>query len=239
MNLLRPIASLFGYDVIRKSKDILLDRHLHNLLDKHHIETVIDVGANKGQYGQFLRAIGFSGIIISFEPLADAFKTLSSVSADDADWHVYNHALGDTESEMTINVSNYSDFSSFLEPTDYSKDTFRHKSEVVGQETVTIRVLDDMFDDLPGCNSHKIHLKMDTQGYDLKVFAGAQKHLSRIRSMQSEISIRELYDGMPDYLTALKTYTDAGYTISGLFPVTRDKQDLTVIEFDCVMVKTA
>ena len=78
---------------------------------------------------------------------------------------------------------------------------------------------------------------MDTQGFDLNVFKGVQQHLEQIQTMQSEISIRELYEGMPDYLTALKTYTDAGFTISGLFPVTRDKNDLSVIEFDCVMVK--
>ena len=237
MNLLRPIASLFGYDVIRKSKDRLRDRHLHNLFIKHQVETVIDVGANQGQYGQFLRSIGFSGSIISFEPLSDAFKTLSALSENDPNWHVYNHALGDTETEMTINVSNYSDFSSFLAPTTYSKDTFQHKSEVIRQETVKIKVLDSLFDELPGTDTRRIHLKMDTQGFDLNVFKGVQQHLEQIQTMQSEISIRELYEGMPDYLTALKTYTDAGFTISGLFPVTRDKNDLSVIEFDCVMVK--
>ena len=109
MNLLRPIASLFGYDVIRKSKDILLDRHLHNLFIKHQAETVIDVGANQGQYGQFLRSIGFTGSIISFEPLSDAFKTLSALSENDPNWHAYNHALGDTETEMPLTVSTYSD----------------------------------------------------------------------------------------------------------------------------------
>jgi FkbM family methyltransferase len=237
MNLLRPVASLFGYDVIRKSKDILLERHLHNLFSKHLIETVIDVGANQGQYGQFLRSIGFTGVIISFEPLSDAFKTLSAFCEHDQHWHAYNFALGDAEAETVINITNYSDFSSFLEPTAYSQDTFSHKSEVIRQETVQIKVLDSIFDDLPGIDTQRIHLKMDTQGFDLNVFKGAQQHLDRIQTMQSEISIRELYEGMPDYLTALKTYTDAGFTISGLFPVTRDKNDLSVIEFDCVMVK--
>lgn len=238
MNLLRPVASLFGYDVIRKSKDILLERHLPNLLKQHEIEVVIDVGANTGQYGQFLRSAGFTGTILSFEPLSSACEKLLESASQDSDWHVYNHALGDVEKEMTINISNYSDFSSFLTPTEYSKDTFRHKSEVVGSETVQIKVLDAIIDELPVTNTDRIHLKMDTQGFDLNVFAGAKSQLTRIRTMQSEISIRELYKGMPDYLTALKTYTDAGFTISGLFPVTRDKKDLTVIEFDCVMVNT-
>lgn len=237
MNLLRIFSNWFGYDVIRQSKDILLDRHLHNLLVKHQIETVIDVGANLGQYGKFLRSIGFSGTILSFEPLSSAFEILNAASEADQNWHVYNYALGDKADEAVINVSNYSDFSSFLSPTSYSEKTFKDKSEVIGQETVTIKTLDSIFDSLPDTNRQNIHLKMDTQGFDLKVFAGSRNSLPHIMTMQSEISIRELYEGMPDYLTALKTYTDAGFTISGLFPVTRDKSDLSVIEFDCVMVK--
>lgn len=237
MNLLRPFAALFGYDIVRKSKDVFLERHLHNMLHKHGINTIIDVGANEGQYGKMLRNIGFTGTILSFEPLSDAYQILSTHAKSDKSWHTYNFALGDKEEKLDLNVASYNDFSSFLLPNAYCEDTFQHKSRIVNHEKVEIKVLDRIFDDLPDTGNHRIHLKMDTQGFDLKVFKGASNSLKNIQTMQSEVSIRELYNGMPDYLTALKIYTDSGFMISGLFPVTRDKKDLSVIEFDCVMVK--
>src|SRR5262245_60167366 len=52
--------------------DPALARHLRGL----KIETVLDVGANEGQYGRILRRIGFRGRIISFEPLLQPFEVL-------------------------------------------------------------------------------------------------------------------------------------------------------------------
>ena len=236
MNLLRIIANIFGYDLLRQSKDILIERHLINLLKKHNIDSIIDVGANHGQYARSLRNMGYQGEIHSFEPLKTAYHELHILSQQDQNWHVYQHALGQKADEMDINVMAYDDFSSFLEPTQYCSDTFSYKSEIDHQETVQIKRLDDVL--ASKLTGKTIHLKMDTQGFDLEVFHGAGDLLKSVKTLQSEISIRQLYDGMPDYITALQTFRDAGFSISGLFPVTRDKQDLSVIEFDCVMVKS-
>ena len=236
MNILRTIAGWFNYDVIRQSKDILLDRHLKNLLRHHQIDVVIDVGANHGQYAKSLRELGFTGDIHSFEPISKAFQSLENLARHDTNWYVYNFALGRTPAELALNVTSYDDFSSFLKPTEYSEQTFQHKSRVDHQETVRVEVLDDTLSEI--IKNKNIHLKMDTQGYDLEVFGGVGSLIKNIKTLQSEISIRPLYKGMPDYITSLQTFNDAGFNISGLFPVTRDKQDLSVIEFDCVMVKT-
>jgi FkbM family methyltransferase len=236
VNILRTIAGWFNYDVIRQSKDILLDRHLKNLLEHHNIDCIIDAGANHGQYALSLRNMGYKGEIHSFEPLSGAYATLVSHAEHDADWYTYNFALGSSPAELTINVAENDDFSSFLTPTDYSEETFSNKSRIDHQELVKVKVLDDVLAKTIG--DKYIHLKMDTQGYDLEVFKGAQKILDQIKTLQSEISIKQLYEGMPDYITSLSTFRDAGFNITGLFPVTRDKQDLSVIEFDCVMVKT-
>jgi FkbM family methyltransferase len=235
MNLLRTIANIFGYDVIRQSKDVLLERHLANLFRVHNINTVIDVGANHGQYARSLRKMKYSGEIHSFEPLSKAYAELQQLSMGDPAWHTYNHALGSAASQLDINVTSYDDFSSFLKPTDYCDDVFSYKSQIDHTELVEIKRMDHVFSQFEKNNA--IHLKMDTQGFDLEVFAGVGDILNNIKSLQSEISIRQLYEGMPDYITSLQTFRDAGFNISGFFPVTRDKKDLSVIEFDCVMVK--
>jgi hypothetical protein len=80
-----------------------------------------------------------------------------------------------------------------------------------------------------------VFLKMDTQGFDLQVFAGAKRSLPKVLALQSEISIQPIYEGVPEYLEALEVYTKAGFVISGLYPVSRDKDTLALIELDCVM----
>jgi len=179
--------------------------------------------------------MGYSGKIYSFEPVTSAYQELQNQSLGDEQWHTYQFACGRRSSNQEINIATYDDLSSFLIPTQYGIDTFKYKIQKADTEIVKIRRLDEIFSE--GIDNHQIHLKMDTQGYDLEVFAGIGYLAKQIVTLQSEISIRQIYDGMPDFITALQTFQDAGFSITGLFPINRDKKDLTVIEFDCVMVK--
>ena len=61
-----------------------------------NIDLVIDIGANEGQFANELRAGGYSGRIVSFEPLSSAHSRLLQVSSGDTAWHVHPRcALGD------------------------------------------------------------------------------------------------------------------------------------------------
>ena len=82
-----------------------------------------------------------------------------------------------------------------------------------------------------------VFLKMDTQGFDLKVLKGAEKSLDQIRGIQSEISVLPIYDNMPDYLTSLKKFREKSFEVTGLYPVSRNRSSMVVVEFDCIMVK--
>ena len=87
---------------------------LNAIFHKYKIESIIDVGANEGQFGLFLREIGFKGKIISFEPVKQAFEKLNIQSSKDENWDVFNFALGSKISNNKINVAKSSIFSSFL-----------------------------------------------------------------------------------------------------------------------------
>ena len=80
---------------------------------------VIDVGANMGQFAIELRNAGYSGQIISFEPLIEYYKHLISI-ADDM-WHIENCALGNSNTTETINVSHKTVFSSILNTNEFGR----------------------------------------------------------------------------------------------------------------------
>jgi hypothetical protein len=80
------------------------------------------------------------------------------------------------------------------------------------------------------------YLKLDTQGWDLEVIDGGPQTLPRVLALQTEVSCRAVYEGMPTMATSLDVLAAHGFAVSGLFPVTRDA-DLRVVELDCVAVR--
>ncbi len=66
---------------------------------------VLDVGANVGQFAQHLRAAGWEGRIVSYEPLSTAFGALSRNAAKDPQWQVFNVALGATKGSAHASTS--------------------------------------------------------------------------------------------------------------------------------------
>ena len=89
----REVLRRFGYEVV-PSKHVeshTFIRHLTQLFDKLQIQCVLDVGANRGQYRQLLRErVGYEGLIISFEPLAQNIASLRAQA--EADAHGYSRS---------------------------------------------------------------------------------------------------------------------------------------------------
>jgi len=235
--LIRNALNKCGFDVIRtKNSHDNLTKHLSNVLLSRNIDCVFDVGANSGQYGLFLRELGYKGYIISFEPVSSVFKLLKKNSENDDKWLCYNYALGDKNEEKILNVYKSTVFSSFLTANDYSKSIW-HSLEDVTPDTVKVFRLDDVWDDLTGklaCKNYM--LKLDTQGFDKFVFDGAHTCLKDISVLQSELSLIPVYEGMLEVYDILKEFNNSNFFISGMYPINRDKS-LAVIEYDCVMVK--
>lgn len=241
MKLHKKIAKQFGYELIRSHKNHLtIDGHLTALFDLLGINCVIDVGANVGQYAKGLRANGYKGHIISFEPAKSTYQTLLEQSKNDPLWKVYPYALGREASEKTFHVTQDSSMASFHKINDYAQERYRHHVKSAHAETVQIKTLDSFWDEIaPKIPNPNVFLKLDTQGYDLEVLGGSTQSLEKISALQSEISLVAIYDGIPNYLTALEQYKTLGFEITGLYPVSRDPATLRVVEFDCVMIRSS
>jgi len=229
-----PINRSTGWDIIYFSGQHTFRSHLVRIIDAYHIDTILDVGANEGQFGLHVRSLGFRGRILSFEPVDAAYEKLLKASASDRDWIAFDFALGATPDAAVINVSSSSDFSSILEVNEYARERWR-SSEITHQQKIEIRTLDELVSEGVIEGNSRLLLKMDTQGYDLEVFRGAKSLLPHVSCMVSELSLIPIYQGMPSYLESLSAFESNGFHVSGMYPVTRN-EDLTLNEVDCVLV---
>ena len=217
--------------------DFVFADHLARLFDRLEVGCVLDVGAFNGLYHDFLRdMVGYRGLIISFEPVRKYAEALKRDSARDPQWVICDFALGSEDSHGTFNVMRAGNFSSFLPPDHSVVSDFAVKNQVDHQETVQVRRLDSVIGSLASRRPiHNIYLKMDTQGFDLEVIRGAPETLRTVLALQTEMSLRPIYQGMPSFSDARRELESLGFDISGMFPVSHDTA-LRLIEFDCVMV---
>jgi hypothetical protein len=79
-------------------------------------------------------------------------------------------------------------------------------------------------------------LKLDTQGSDVEIAKSAGTSLTEFVGLQSEIAFQTIYEGTPDYLSALGFYQSAGVFISRIVPINQANFP-EVVEMDVIMSK--
>ena len=234
------LAEALGYRIIDTSRVMPRDvaSHLRILLDHVKVSCVLDVGANVGQFGRMLRdEVGYKGLIVSFEPGSAALEQLRRAAADDPAWIVRPYAIGAEAGRLSFNVMKADTLSSFLPPERSATELFAEHNVVDHVEEVEVKRLDAAVAELrrecdPG---EAMFLKMDTQGYELQVLAGAGAVLAEMAGVQVELPFLPLYHDMPSYVTILAALDEHGFQLSGFFPVSQDSGP-RIIEADCVMV---
>ncbi len=198
-----------------------------------HIDVVLDVGANAGQFAHHLRRdLDFEGRICSFEPLSVPFRRLQMRAAEDPDWQAFNLALGDVEGMATINVAANSESSSMLQMLPLHTEA-APESRFVGTEDVEIRTLDAIFDDLchPG---EAVFLKIDTQGFEGRVLRGADRCLPNIDTVQVEMSLAPLYSDELTFGELYQLLLGKGYAMVDLEPGFTNPQTGQLLQADAI-----
>ena len=228
---LRKLLWKVGYDFCRFDPKFNSLARRKKLLESYAIDVVLDVGANTGQFAMQIRNdLGFAGRIVSFEPLTSAFEVVKKNSAGDPKCRVINCALGDTDGKREINVAGNSYSSSLLNmlPTHVKA---APKSNYVGRESIDIKTLDSMINDFCSLEDNT-YLKIDRQGFERQVIKGADNSLSRIASVQLEMSLTPLYqDGaLFDELHSL--LNGKGYSLVSIEPGFFDKNSGRLLQVD-------
>lgn len=222
----RALSHRFGYDItpVQSRTEVALTDALSRLFDQFEVETVLDVGANVGQYAHWLRSrLGFTGRIISFEPNPSDYKVLQTK------FEAYPWALGAVEETLMLNITKHSVYSSFYKP-----QIDDAGSEIVECVPVRVRPLDGVVGELD-IDPTRAFLKIDTQGFELEVLLGARQSLPSLVGIQAELSVRPLYDSSVSFTQAIeRIQQDYDFEVAGMSPV--GFHHGAVQEFDCVFV---
>lgn len=168
-------------------------RRVSQTMSSRGLDTLVDVGANVGQYAALMRAAGFDGRIVSLEPLPDAFSRLRRRMGSDAAWTGLQVAAGAEPGRATIHVSENSYSSSLLDVTELhlSADPASHTVRNVDVDVVTIASVVES----EAIEPARTLLKIDTQGFEGAALDGAGALLDTFAAIQLELSYAELYAG--------------------------------------------
>jgi FkbM family methyltransferase len=161
-------------------------------LKRLQIRTVVDIGANVGQFARLAHAVLPEATIYSFEPLPDCHRQLLGALSGFAGFHAINCAVGDAAGELDIWMSAHSPSSSFLPMTRVHEAAYpesRHNSMV----RVRVRPLDEIAKQLDLRDN--LFVKIDVQGYEGAVLKGGEATLRRAAVILVETSFTTLYRG--------------------------------------------
>lgn len=243
----RPRLRRAAVDLVRWSKkrpdDLLMEWAFSSLVQDKGVNCVLDVGANKGQFGQLIRSLGYQGRIVSFEPSPASFQTLSQRAARDDSWQTRPVGLAAKPGSAELHLHGDSVFDSLHS----SLPQHTELPDVIGTyagyadtstSTVTLSTLADEYDNaVAGISAPRVLLKSDTQGHDLDVIEGAQGLPEQIVAVLVELSVQAIYEDQPYMTRVIDKLKDEEFIPVAFGPVTANFDRLRVVEFDGVFVR--
>jgi FkbM family methyltransferase len=240
-NLVEIAESAIGAKIFRpENVGVAFEEvHLKRFFSYFQIDCVFDVGANAGQYAELLRhRAEFKGPIISFEPIPDMLQHLKHKAERDLNWHIEPVALSETAGNAIFNVMAGSQFSSLLPPKHDEYDLFTERNRVtqsIPVVTSTLKIEYLKYKKKLGFS--RPFLKMDTQGSDVAIVQSAEEIINEFVGLQSELSIKRLYENSPYFHEAISFYQSKGFELSAFVPNNAGHFPY-LVETDCIMFRT-
>ncbi len=177
-----------------------------------HIATVLDIGANTGQFATTINMVFPKAIIYSFEPLPDCFTQMQQRMGKSRRFVGLNIGLGDKDGEIVFQRNEYTPSSSFLKMASAHKQAFpytQNKKDV----SVKVKRLDDVAKSLT--ITDPLLIKIDVQGYEDYVLRGGEQTIKRAQLIIIETSFEILYEEQPLFHDIYEKLISWGFTYMG------------------------
>jgi len=224
-----------GFKIYRVSEDEQkgIDTKL-TWLRQYEIKTILDIGANTGQFAHKINKIFPNANIYCFEPLEDCYQELVNNCREFNSFQAFNCAIGNETGEIEIHRSEYSPSSSLLPMADLHKESYPHtRNEII--EKVKIMRLDDVGNDLQ--INKPLLIKIDVQGFEDKVIAGGIELISQADILLLELSIEPLYKEQVLFNEIYRKVVDVGFKYQGNYSQLLNPKDGRILQVDSIFVK--
>ncbi len=226
-----------NYSQVRSGKGCA---DLYRLLNKDwfprkQIQLVLDVGAHEGQFIKTALALMPEVMVYAFEPNPEAVKKLKM-----GDWNlekvkIFPVALGSQKATLPLNISKFSPSSSFFKVSDQLIAEFP-EAETEQIITVDVERLDTILDNQdikPG----SILLKIDVQGFELEVLAGATDLFNQIAIIVCELNLAPLYEGQCTIESIVAFLRSHGYKLVDIGDPIRSRYNQEILYLDLAFKK--
>lgn len=215
----KDVLDLLGYSLVSKKEfgnNGMAD--LMSILPKNTELTLLDIGANLGQTTIELETFFPKSKIYSFEPDPDTFQQLSKAIGSYSNIKAYNLGFGDYSGKIKMNINKASGGNSILSVSEkigqYAHGAWTEK---VGEGKIEIATIDSF------CDNNQIYtidlVKIDTQGYELKILNGGEKTIvpARTKAVFVEVLFVELYQQQAYFIDIFSLLTQRGYKLVGFY----------------------
>ena len=193
--------------------------HARVLRNLGPVATVVDIGANRGQFALAARHCFPAAQIVSFEPLAGPAALWRQVFAGDGRARLIEAAVGPQAGESQIHLSARDDSSSLLPITERQNALFPGTAEVGEASIRVVRLAEALpVADIAG----PALLKLDVQGFELPALAGCEDMLERFDWVYAECSFVELYAGQSFADEVIAWLRERGLRLAGVYHMAYD-----------------
>ncbi len=195
------------------------------LLSSIDCATIVDIGANRGQFALVARHCLPASVIISFEPLSDPAATFRRVFQGDERTRLHEAAIGIVSEVRTMHVSRCDDSSSLLPISSVQTAIFPGTQEV---STLDVRV-GPLEEFVPASDLiAPAMLKLDVQGFEYEALMGCESLLQHFSYVYCECSFMELYSGQRLAREVVDWLSARGFGLAGLYNPYYDRQGRAV-----------
>jgi FkbM family methyltransferase len=193
---------------------------------------IIDVGGADGTTAKIFSSYFPNTQIIIFEPLLENNVQLRSLCRSFSQWQIIPKAVGAKKDRKTIHKAERITSSSLF-PLHSGNDNniFNNALKEVSVEAIDVTTLDIECIAFPNV----ILLKLDVQGYELKVLQGAIETLRKTSLIVLEMNNHNGYVGAPKYYQIDNFLRSHNFSLFDIFPSVRINNRL--MEWDCVYLR--
>ena len=224
----RKAFNLIGLD-IRKAK-----RDLKSVwLESFEIKTVIDVGANIGQFAVDASELYPDAVIYSFEPLPGPYNQLLINTKSFSKFNPYNIALSDHKGTTKMYSNDFSQSSSILEMAESHKKAFPHSKNATPVK-VKVQTLDAIFNGVE--LDTDILLKIDVQGSEKQVLDGGKETIKKVKVIIIETSYISLYKDQSLFGDIHNYLAELGFRFHGNLGQLLHPTDGSILQGDSVFI---